>query len=180
MPRGVDVAFSNNSKFQSFKLHSSFSFFSTSSLFNFIFVVMVNHQTFIRPPTRVFQETTVHPSECRSFAYSQETRSQAIFNQIIGADGPENLNIQNLRQNRLYPSECLLTDGCAAPSKHQFNHIRPFLRTGNHRSRREIKNEKLILLAWHRAALPKATIAEVNAFIFAMNLNDPNNHFHSY
>ena len=139
---------------------------------------MVNRQTFIRPPTRVFEEASIHPSECRSFPYSQETRSQALHNRIIGADGPENLNIQNLRQNRLYPSEWSVDRWT---SRHlQYNHIRPYRRTGNHRSRREIKHQKLILLAWHRAALPKATIAEVNAFIFAMNLNDPNNRFHSY
>ena len=155
--RGVEVAFSNNSRFQSFKLHSSFSFFSASSLFNFIFVVMVNHQTFIRSPTRIFQETVVYPSECRSFAYSQETWSQAIFNQIIGADGPENLNIQNLRQNRLYPSEWPVDWWMRR--QHQFNHIRPFRRTGNYHSHRKIKNKKLIILAWHWAALPKATIA---------------------
>ena len=35
-------------------------------------------------------------------------------------------------------------------------------------------------MALHQAALPKASIAEVNAFLFAMNLNDPANRFHSF
>ena len=130
---------------------------------------MVNHQTFIRPPARIFEEAAIHPSECRSFRYSQEMRSQAIHNRITGADGPRNLNIANLRQNRLYPSEWSVDQWTQRQG--EFNHIRPFRRTGNHRSSREIKNEKLILLALHRAALPKASIVEVNAFLFAMNLS---------
>ena len=132
----------------------------------------------ICPPTKVFEVPEIHPSECRSFAYSQHMRSQAIDTRLCGQDGPANINIRELHLNRLYPSEMSVDRWMTR--RHDYGHIRAFRRTGNRRSQREIKQERLILLALHRAALPKATMAELNAFLFSMNLAGPNNCFYSY
>ncbi len=139
---------------------------------------MVLQQTPICPPTRVFEAFQIHRSECRSFAYSQDTRSMAIENRLTGFDGPENEQIVHLRNLGLYPSVQTVDRWVQRHIQH--GHIQAFRRTGNHRSQREIKGRNLILLAFHRAILPKATIAEVNTFIFNMNQHDPNNQLHSY
>ena len=66
---------------------------------------MVVRRSAIRPPTQVFEELAIHPSECRSFAYSQEMRSQAIDNRLHGEDGPANVTIVRQRGDGIYPSE---------------------------------------------------------------------------
>ena len=139
---------------------------------------MVVHQTSIRPPTRVFKQQKIHPSECRSFAYSQEMREQAIDNRLHGEDDIDNPTIVRQRNEGLYPSEQTVDRWMGRVNEH--GHALAFRRTGNRRSQREIKNRDLVLLALYRSALPKSTIAEVNAFLFTMNMADPENRFHSY
>ena len=58
---------------------------------------MVNRERPIRPPTRVFEDPTPHPSECRSFRYSEDMRLLAVTNRLEGHDGPENQHIAHLR-----------------------------------------------------------------------------------
>ncbi len=57
-------------------------------------------------------------------------------------------------------------------------HSRAYRHTGNVRSVREIQGNNLILLSLYRVALPKATHAEVNAFLYEMNSHDP--HYQIY
>ena len=161
-------------------MFSSFSFFSTTTIshcFHSNRITMVRRQAKVRPPNRVFVPPNTHPSECRSFSYSQEMRLLAVTNRLNGIDGPENEQIQHLRNLGQYPSEWTVNRWVQRYIEH--GHIRPFRRTGNIRSVREIKGRRLILLALHRAALPKSTLAEVNAFIFNMSQHDPNNDLHS-
>ncbi len=139
---------------------------------------MVEHRVAIRPPTRVFQTESVYPSQQRSFAYSQEMRDLAITMRIEGMDGNDNENIAYLRETGQYPSEATVNRWMHLQNK--FGHARPFCRTGNNRAVREIKGRDLLLLSLYRVALPKASIAEVNAFLFAMNQDDPDNRLHSY
>ncbi len=139
---------------------------------------MVRRRVAIRPPTRVFQTESVHPSEQRSFAYSQEMRRLAITMRMQGMDGDDNEHVAHLRANGQYPSEGTVDRWMLL--QNNFGHTRPFRRTGNNRATREIRGRNLLLLSLHRAVLPKATIAEVNAFLYAMNMHDPDNRFHSY
>ena len=105
-------------------------------------------------------------------------RSQAIDNRINGEDGPKNVNITRLREQGLYPSEITVDRWMVRRNEH--GHARLFCRTGNRRSQREVKHRDLILLALHRAVLHKATFSELNAFIYAMNLHNPDNRMYSY
>ena len=139
---------------------------------------MVRRQTPIRPPNRVFKHAIIHPSECRSFPYPQEVRDIAIRNRIEGIDGPDNHHIQELRNLRLYPSSQTVCRWVQRFAQH--GHSRAFKRTGNRRAQREIKNRELVLLSFYRAALPKSSIAEVNAFLFNMNAHLPDNRLFSY
>ena len=93
---------------------------------------MVNAQTAIRQPNRVFDPVAIHPSECRSFAYAQETRSQAIDNRLHGDDGPENATILRQRGDGLYPSEQTVDRWMRRYN--QYGHVQAFQRTGNQRS----------------------------------------------
>lgn len=139
---------------------------------------MVIHRVPFRLPSRVFQNPDVNPSEQRSFSYSQDMRRLAISLRLQGLDGNDNVTLNNLRQNNLYPKVSTVDKWMLLYN--QFGHSRPFRRTGNRRAQREIRGRNLVLLALYRAALPKATIAEVNAFLFVMNTDDPNNEIHSY
>lgn len=65
---------------------------------------MVQRQVSIRPPTRVFKRPIIHPSECRSFAYPEVTRTLTIDTLMYGEDGIENQTIARQRENGLYPS----------------------------------------------------------------------------
>ena len=91
---------------------------------------MVQRNTAIRPPTRVFENEEIHPFECCSFPYPQSMRSQAIHNRITGVDMPENHHFDILRKNGLYPSEWSVDRWMIC--RNEYNHCTPpFRRTGN-------------------------------------------------
>ena len=130
----------------------------------------------VRPPTRVFKKAKVHPSEKRGYAYSQDIRELAIENRQNGNDN--DAGIVQLRGAKKYPSTRTVNRWMTR--NNMFGHVRPFRRTGNNRAKREVRNRDLFLLALYRAALPKSTSAEVNAFLFEMRRGlVANNRFYS-
>ena len=140
---------------------------------------MVQRQVSTHPPTRVFKRPIIHPSECRSFAYPEVTRTLAINTRLHSEDGIENQTIACQRENGLYPSTSSVNRWIRQFQHH--GHAHAFCWTGNKHSQREIKGRQLILLALQQqAALPKATFVEVNAFLYSMNLANPDNQFYSY
>ena len=141
---------------------------------------MVRHQVPIRPPTRVYQDEQVHPSECRSFPYSHDMRQMAVTMRLNGLDEPNAGGVVAfLRHEGRYPVERTVDRWMETQIAN--GHSRPFRTTGNRRATREIRGRNLILLSLYRAAFPKASIAEVNAFLFVMNQDhDPINRLHSY
>ena len=128
----------------------------------------------IRPPLQVFRGHVHHPSECRGNPYSQDTREMAVQNRLNGNDNHQN-TIQ-LQQQHLYPHPDTVTR--FTNRQQQVGHSRAYRHTGNVRSVREIQGNNLILLSLYRVALPKATHAEVNAFLYEMNSHDP--HYQIY
>ena len=90
--------------------------------------------------------------------------------------GMPTLNRENegLRRAKQWP--CIVTCDRWLAQYHVDGHVLPKRRTGNHRSTREIKGIPLVNLAIYRSIRPKATIAEVKAFLFIM---DPDIHPYS-
>ena len=86
----------------------------------------------------------------------------AVQNRLNGNDNHQN-TIQ-LQQQHLYPHPDTVTR--FTNRQQQVGHSRAYRHTGNVRSVREIQGNNLILLSLYRVALPKATHAEVNAFLY--------------
>ena len=141
---------------------------------------MIKCQVRICPPTWMFKRPIIHPSECRSFAYPEVTHTQAIDARLHSEDGIGNQTITHQWENGLYPSVVTVNRWMRRFQRH--GHACAFCWTGSKQSQRKnIKGRKLILLALQQqAALPKATFVEVNAFLYSMNLADPDNRFYSY
>ena len=130
----------------------------------------------IRPPLQVFQEHVPHPSESRGNPYSQDVRAMAVQNRLNGNDDHQNM-IQ-LQQQHLYPHPDTVTR--YINRQEQVGHSRAYRHTGNARSEREIQGGNLIWLSLYRVALPKATHAEINAFLYIMNSEDPHYQIYSH
>ena len=83
-----------------------------------------------------------------------------------------------MQEQGLYPSRRTVDEWTARYLR--FGHFRAFRRTGNHRACREVRGQDLHRLALFRTILPKATIAEVNAFLFRLKMEDANFDFRFY
>ena len=123
----------------------------------------------IRPPLQVFTLEAPHPSQRRGNAYPAEVRQMAVQNQLNGhAESPA---ITLLQQQHQYPHPSSVARFIAR--HHAVGHSRPYRRSGNARAQREVDGFNLIHLSIYRAFLPKATYAELNAFLWVMNSHDP-------
>jgi hypothetical protein len=123
----------------------------------------------IRPPLQVFQGNVPHPSECRGNPYSQDTREMAVQNRLNGNDNlPATVLLQ---EQHLYPHPDTVSR--YINRQREVGHARAYRHTGNARSEREVQGVNLIWLSLFRVALPKATSAEINAFLYEMNVHDP-------
>ena len=123
----------------------------------------------IRPSLQTFREDVPHPSQRRGNAYSQDVQEIAVQNRLNGNDF--NPAITELQQQWLYPHPDTVDKFVARHAV--VGHSRAYQRTGNARSEREVLGIYLVHFAMYRACLPKATAAEVNAYLFQMNRWDP-------
>ena len=126
--------------------------------------------------SRVEEET--HPSLGTGNPYSQDMRSLVMF---LSHHGLENdLNVANLinllRTNHVYPSAT--TQRRYERLEQRIGHVRPCKRNGNCFAEK-MSGLDLIHIAMYQVAYPKCTIAEINAFLYNVNLGNPNFSFYS-
>ena len=116
----------------------------------------------LHPPLQVFRHDIPHPSECRGFAYSQDMRELAVQNRLNGTD--EDPAIRFLQDQHKYPHP--ITVDRMVERHEEVGHSRAYRCTGNKRAEREIEGNNLIQLTLYRSFCPKATLAELNAYLF--------------
>jgi len=129
----------------------------------------------VRPQLQTRVASILHPSnEGRGTGWSQEMRSFCLAVRQAGASR-DPLFVQ-LRANRLYPS---------VQSEERWHnmltilgHCLPCRRTGNKRAT-VLRDHDQILIALYRIPFPKATSAEVNAFLYRANYGDVNFRFYT-
>ena len=131
-----------------------------------------------RPALQTRVAEVPHPSEGRGNPYSQDMRTLVTaINQL----GPLPNNVQDfietLRLNRIYPSH--ETEERWNNTHAILNHARPCRRTGNNFATR-LRGVDLIHLALYRVAFPKASHAEINAYLYRVNLGNPEFRFYSH
>ena len=129
------------------------------------------------PKTRV--NPILHPSVGTGNAYSQDMRTLVMFiNDQFDEEDPFVQNfISVAREAHVYPSVSTLRRW--EDLEHSHGHILPCRRSGNKFSQR-LDGQDLILLALYRCIYPKATIAEVNAFLYRANFGNPMFSFYSH
>ncbi|KAL7490443.1 LOW QUALITY PROTEIN: hypothetical protein ACHAWT_000143, partial [Skeletonema menzelii] len=107
--------------------------------------------------TRVAEEP--HPSGGRGFAYSQ------IYDLNVYNSGQIDDPIFDLaRANRFFPSMQTIFS-----VKQEHGHSRPCRRTGNARATILRDHDIIIFLALYCVAFPKASAAQINAFLYRVN-----------
>jgi hypothetical protein len=115
----------------------------------------------IRPALATAVLITPHPSGGKGFGYSQDMREQAM---LLKDNAMEN-DPQSvlLRQNRLLPSKA--TTRRYTQRRENLGHYRRFRRTGNKRAT-VFRGLDGFLLMYYRRVYPKATHAEIGAFLW--------------
>ena len=107
--------------------------------------------------------------------YSQDFREYVMATVEAGEEfSPHN---QNMRQQHLFPNY----NTCRRWEilQQELGHLRSCERQGN-KIATVLRGPYLILLALFRAALPKATHPEINAFLYRCNFGNPNFRFYSH
>ena len=128
----------------------------------------------IRPPLQTRRNNAPHPSAGgRGTGYDQTMRELVLA--IHNSGNSNDLFVQNLRQQRLIPS--LRSEYRYSTLNATRGHVRACRRTGNNRAT-VLRGHDIFLLALYRIVFPKATAAEVNAFLYRANYG--NLHFRFY
>ena len=135
----------------------------------------INHahgQLVQRPALQTRENIIAHPSLCNGNAYSQDLRRLVLF--IALHVDEEDHNMRNmlslLRHEHVYPSS--VTERRWMNLYEQMGHVRPCRRSGNADASR-MRGQDLVFLALYRVFYPKATISEINAFLYRCNLRNP-------
>ena len=128
------------------------------------------------PLTRV--DPVIHPSVSIGNAYSQDMRTLAMFiaDQFDENDPVMKNFIATARAAHVFPSHQSLKRWDSLQQAQ--GHILPCRRTGNKFSRK-MDGQDVILLALYRCIYPKASMAEVNAFLYRANFGNPSFSFYS-
>jgi hypothetical protein len=127
-----------------------------------------------RPALQTTRQETVnrsHPSNGGACRYDLATRQMALTVKFDGAE--EDDVFTGLRQQRLHPSK--RTTSWWAHRLATEGHFHPYKMNGNNPATSLKGNgNKLIMLTIYRFCYPKATAAEINAFLFSCTLpGDP-------
>ena len=101
-------------------------------------IIPLNLDQPIRPPLKVFWSHEPNLSECRDFAYSQDMRTMAVQNGLNGND--RDPVFVNLQQQGQYPHT--ITVNCFMERFNLVGNSRPYRRTGNIRSSRELERNE--------------------------------------
>ena len=109
-----------------------------------------------------------HPSAGgQGDGYSQDVRAMVMT--ICHTGDSNNPILQALRSQRLYPS--IDSEKRWAELENVHGHFRQCRRTGNAFAT-VLRDHNLLLLALYRITFPKATSAEINAFLYRANYGD--------
>ena len=127
----------------------------------------------VRPPRQIIPAVP-HPSNKYGEPYSQDMRSAVI--QIREMGELNNPLIRNLQENGEFPSQSTCDRWIKMVD--ELGHCRPYRRNGNRRGS-VLRGHDLVLLALYRVVLPRATHAEINAFMYRANMGDPRFRFYS-
>ena len=127
-----------------------------------------------RPPTQTFRDVAPHPSLGTGEPYSHEFR-QFVMN-IHGLGLSNDPIFANARQQHLYPSR--RTERRWDLFQRLYGTYRACRRSGNKRAT-VLLDHDLFYLALYRVAFPKATAAEINAFLYRVNYGAWNFRFYS-
>ena len=119
----------------------------------------------VRPPLQTRKLNAPLPSGGgRADGYPQLMREFAIGAEQAGLSN--NIFIEDLQQQRLYPCDRTVSKWRSLQA--QFVHVMACRRTGNIRAT-VLQDHNIVLLALYRLAFPKATCAEINAFLYRAN-----------
>jgi hypothetical protein len=128
----------------------------------------------IRPPLQSRRSNAPHPSAGgRGTGYDQTMRELVLA--IHNSGNSNDPFVQNLRQQHLIPS--LRSEYRYSALNATHGHVRACRRTGNNRAT-VLRGHDIFFLALYRIVFPKATAAEVNAFLYRANYG--NLHFRFY
>ena len=135
-------------------------------------------RTPLRPGLQTRVAEVPHPSEGHGNSYSQDMRMLVSAIQRLGPlpDEVEEF-IATLRLNRVYPS--IASQERWNTLEQTLQHLRPCRHTGNSFATR-LRDTDLVHLALYRVAYPKATHAEVNAYLYRVNFGDHTFRFYSH
>jgi hypothetical protein len=131
-----------------------------------------------RPPTQTTREEEPHPSWGQGNPYSQDLRTLvSAINQLRPHFPQVEDFIAELRLNNAYPS---------TSTERRWEHRQTtqgnnlsYRRTGNNFATR-LRGQDLILLAIYRTTYPRASHAEINAFLYNQNFGNPSFQFYSH
>ena len=132
-----------------------------------------------RPMLQERVDPIAHPSLCNGNPYSQDFRQMVMFvsNYLENNDNPQVRNfVSMLRHEHIYP--CSVTQTRWERLSIEIGHVRPCRRTGNKEFER-ISGQDIVYLALYRVIYPKCSIAEINAFLFRVNIVNPFFSFYS-
>ena len=122
-----------------------------------------------RPPLQQRVDSAPHRSgPGKHNGYSEEMRALVMAIRAIGAS--RSPLITHLRALWVFPST--RTENRWVNLVNQLGHYRKCRPTGNNRVT-VLRDHDLILLSLYRLAYPKATAAEINAFLFRANFGNP-------
>ena len=130
-----------------------------------------------RPALQTRQSAVPHPLWGQGNSYSQDLCTLVLAINQLGPLPPDVQNfIGELRLNHVYPS---------ASTERRYNtkiaagHNRPCRRTGNRIATR-LRGPDLLYLALYHVAFPKASHAQINAFLYQINYGNPTFRFYSH
>ena len=129
----------------------------------------------VPPPLQQRQVVTPHPSEGRGEAYSQDMR-ELVMSVILNGDLNDPV-IQRLRQQQRFPSRFSIFRWNRLLQR--LGHFRACKRNGNSTAT-VLRGADLVLLALYRLVKPKATHAEINAFLYRTNYGNPYFRFYNH
>ena len=134
-----------------------------------------------RPLLQQRVDPIAHPSLCNGNPYSQDLRTLVLFiSNYVENQNDNNPQVRNfislLRNEHVYP--CSLTQSRWERLSIELGHVRPCRRSGNKGFER-ISGQDLVYLSIYRVIYPKCSIAEINAFLYRVNIANPFFSFYS-
>ncbi|CAB9525377.1 expressed unknown protein [Seminavis robusta] len=129
-----------------------------------------------RPAPSTIRDSSLrpHPSRGGTRGYDVAQRTAAVALRVMGEEN--NPALDHLRQLQLHPSK--RTTRRWHQRVNEEGHLHPYEMNGNNPAT-VLKGHQLLMLSFYRLCYPKATAAEINAFLFATTLPGQQYRFYS-